>query len=146
MGFGKGNHKKFTKRNEILSLTKQNETKRNFAVFFVSRNKRNFAKQFVCFALFRVSRNKKRMRNGNPYLGEEKLINFIGLSKTERLKVCRKFRYRTNIFSEIHRWARHQIFLSPISDIDIALSDIGKKFVGLKAFSPISDQSDNETA
>jgi hypothetical protein len=31
-------------------------------------------------------------------------------------------------------------------DIDIALSDIGKKFVGLKAFSPISDQSDNETA
>jgi hypothetical protein len=45
-----------------------------------------------------------------------------------------------------HRWARHQIFLSPISDIDNALSDIGKKFVGLKAFSPISDQSDNETA
>jgi hypothetical protein len=45
-----------------------------------------------------------------------------------------------------HRWARHQIFLSPISDIDIALSDIGKKFVRLKAFSPISDKSDNETA
>jgi hypothetical protein len=34
----------------------------------------------------------------------------------------------------------------PISHIDIALSDIGKIFVGLKAFSPISDQSDNETA
>jgi hypothetical protein len=33
----------------------------------------------------------------------------------------------------------------PISDIDIALSDIGKKFVVLKAFSLISDQSDNET-
>jgi hypothetical protein len=35
---------------------------------------------------------------------------------------------------------------NPISDIDIALSDIAKKNFGLKAFSPISDQSDNETA
>jgi hypothetical protein len=33
----------------------------------------------------------------------------------------------------------------PISHIIIALSEIGKIFVGLKAFSPMSDQSDNET-
>jgi hypothetical protein len=32
------------------------------------------------------------------------------------------------------------------TNIDIALSDIGKKFVKLKAFSLILDQSDNETA
>jgi hypothetical protein len=57
-----------TKRNFTFDETKRNETKRNFAVYFVSRNKRNFAKQFFCFALFRVSRNKKRMRNGNPSL------------------------------------------------------------------------------
>jgi hypothetical protein len=55
-----------TKRNFTSDATKGNETKRNFAVYFVSRNKRNFAKQFFCFALFRVLRNKKRMRNGNP--------------------------------------------------------------------------------
>jgi hypothetical protein len=41
--------KKFTKRNEILPFTKLNETKRNFVVFCVSRNKRNFAKQLLCF-------------------------------------------------------------------------------------------------
>jgi hypothetical protein len=49
-----------TKRNFTFDETKRNETKRNFAVFIVSRNKRNFAKQFCCFALFRVSRNKKK--------------------------------------------------------------------------------------
>jgi hypothetical protein len=67
MGFPTGNHKKFTKQNEILLLTKQNETKRNFAVFVVSRNKRNFAKQFFCFGLFRVSRNKKKDAKWKPY-------------------------------------------------------------------------------
>jgi hypothetical protein len=51
-----------TKRNFTYDETKRNE----ISLFFVSRNKRNFAKQFVCFALFRVSRNKKRKRNGNP--------------------------------------------------------------------------------
>jgi hypothetical protein len=56
-----------TKRNEILPLTKQNETKRNFAVFCVTRNKRNFAKQLFCFALFRVSRNKKNDAKWKPY-------------------------------------------------------------------------------
>jgi hypothetical protein len=67
--FNKG---KWDSRNETRNNyeTKRNftsdETKRNFAVFIVSRNKRNFAKQIFCFALFRVSRNKKRMRNGNP--------------------------------------------------------------------------------
>jgi hypothetical protein len=55
-----------TKRNLTFDETKRNETKRNFAVYFVSQNKQNFAKQFCCFALFLVSRNKKRMRNGNP--------------------------------------------------------------------------------
>jgi hypothetical protein len=66
MWFTKQTMNKISKRNKILLFTKQNETKRNFADFIVSRNKQNFAKQFCCFALFRVSRNKKRMRNGNP--------------------------------------------------------------------------------
>jgi hypothetical protein len=52
--------------NETKFYSWRNKTKQNFAVYFVSWNKRNFAKQFCCFALFRVSRNKKRMRNGNP--------------------------------------------------------------------------------
>jgi hypothetical protein len=50
----------------LRNKTKRNETKWNFVVFCVSRNKQNFAKQLFCFALFRVSRNKKRKRNGNP--------------------------------------------------------------------------------
>jgi hypothetical protein len=62
----KQNQIKFTKRNEILPLTKQNETKRNFAVFCVSRNKRNFVKQSFCFALFRVSRNIKMEAKWKP--------------------------------------------------------------------------------
>jgi hypothetical protein len=33
----------------------------------------------------------------------------------------------------------------PISNIDIAYSEIGQRFVGPKAFGPISDQSDYET-
>jgi hypothetical protein len=57
---------KITKGNEILLLTKQNETKRNFAGFLVSRNKRNFAKQLFCFAMFRVSRNKKKDAKWKP--------------------------------------------------------------------------------
>jgi hypothetical protein len=59
----KRNKGKWDSRNEAR---KNYETKRNFAGFLVSRNKRNFAKQLFCFAMFRVSRNKKRMRNGNP--------------------------------------------------------------------------------
>jgi hypothetical protein len=51
-------------RNEILLLKKQNEKKRNeISLFF-------------CFALFRVSRNKKRMWNGNPNAYEHRSINF----------------------------------------------------------------------
>jgi hypothetical protein len=67
MVFTKQTQNKITKRNEILLFTKQNETKRNFADFIVSRNKRNFAKQVCCFALFRVSRNKKKDAKWKPY-------------------------------------------------------------------------------
>jgi hypothetical protein len=74
--------KKFTIRNEILPFTKRNETKRNFAVFWVSRNKRNFAKQFCCFALFRVSRNKKKDAKWKPYA--ERLIALIKDAKIEK--------------------------------------------------------------
>jgi hypothetical protein len=56
-----------TKRNFPFYETKRNGTKRNFAVFVVSRNKRNFAKQTFCFALFRVSRNKKKDAKWKPY-------------------------------------------------------------------------------
>jgi hypothetical protein len=62
-GIPETNSEKNTKQVEILLLTKRNETKRNFAVFIVSRNSFFVS---LCFALFRVSRNKKRMRNGNP--------------------------------------------------------------------------------
>jgi hypothetical protein len=55
-----------TKRNYPFDETKHNETKRNFAVYFVSQNKRNFAKQLFCFALFRVSRNKKKDAKWKP--------------------------------------------------------------------------------
>jgi hypothetical protein len=61
-----------TKVNGIHEMKHKNilyETKRSFAVFYVSRNKRNFAKQFFHFALFRVSRNKKKDTKWKPYLG-----------------------------------------------------------------------------
>jgi hypothetical protein len=70
-----------TKRNFTPDETKRNETKRNFAVFIVSRNKRNFAKRTFCFALFRVSRNKKSMRNGNP--NQDSLNNHCQLLRNE---------------------------------------------------------------
>jgi hypothetical protein len=54
-------------RNETKFYLLRNETKRHFAVFCVSRNKRNFAKQLFCFALFRVSRNKKKEAKWKPY-------------------------------------------------------------------------------
>jgi c-di-GMP-binding flagellar brake protein YcgR len=64
MGVTKRNQKKFTKRNEILLLAKQNETKRNFACFLfreTSEISRNNLFRFVsCFA------KQKSMRNGNP--------------------------------------------------------------------------------
>jgi hypothetical protein len=41
-----------------------------------------------------------------------------------------------------HRWTQHQIFLSPISEINIAQSDIGQDSRP-SYFSPMSDQSDN---
>jgi hypothetical protein len=44
---------------EILLLTKQNETKRNFAIFVVSRNMRNFAKQFFVSLCFVFCETKK---------------------------------------------------------------------------------------
>jgi hypothetical protein len=49
MGFTKRNQKKITKRNEILLLTKQNETKRNFTPDETKRNETKF-RCFHCFA------------------------------------------------------------------------------------------------
>jgi hypothetical protein len=52
MGFTKRNQKKITKRKQNFTF---DETKLNeILLFFVSRNNRHFAKQFCCFALFRV--------------------------------------------------------------------------------------------
>jgi hypothetical protein len=70
--FIKLNKGKWDSRNKTRKNyeTKRNfsfeETKRNFAVFIVSRNKRNFAKQFFCFAWFRVSQNKKKDAKWKP--------------------------------------------------------------------------------
>jgi hypothetical protein len=50
MGFTKRNQKTITEQKKILFLTKQNKTK--FAVFIVSQNKRNFAKQFFVLLCF----------------------------------------------------------------------------------------------
>jgi hypothetical protein len=59
MRFTKRNQKKITKRNEILLFTKQNETKQNFAGYFVSRNKQNFAKHFFVSLCFVFRETKK---------------------------------------------------------------------------------------
>jgi hypothetical protein len=67
MRFTKRNPKKYeTKRNFTFDETKRNKTKRNFAVYFVSRNKRNFAKQIFVSLCFVFCETKKMMRNGNP--------------------------------------------------------------------------------
>jgi hypothetical protein len=69
-----------TKENEIHETEPQNnyemkrnftfdETKRNFAVYFVSRNKQNFAKQFFVSLCFVFRETMKMMRNGNPTFG-----------------------------------------------------------------------------
>jgi hypothetical protein len=63
----------------------RNKPKRNFAVYFVSRYKRNFQKQCFCFALFRVLRNKKRMRNGNRNPDGRHFLKFY--MKTLKLKI-----------------------------------------------------------
>jgi hypothetical protein len=65
MGLTKRNQKKFTKRNEILPLTKRSETKFRCFLFRetseISRNKFFVSHSFV----FRET--EKRKRNGNPY-------------------------------------------------------------------------------
>jgi hypothetical protein len=60
-------------------LTKQNETK--FRCFLFPETSRNFAKKFFCFALFCVSGNKKRMRNGNPSSDSDTFLSLKTYSK-----------------------------------------------------------------
>jgi hypothetical protein len=62
MALTKRNQKKFTKRNDMLPSTKRNE----ISLFFVSRNKRNFAKQVFVSHSFVFRETEKRKRNGNP--------------------------------------------------------------------------------
>jgi hypothetical protein len=50
-------------RNETKFYFLRNKTKRNFADFIVSRNKRNNFAVSLCFVFREI---KKRMRNGNP--------------------------------------------------------------------------------
>jgi hypothetical protein len=63
-----------TKRNFTFDETKRNEMKRNFVVYFVSQNKRNFAKQFFVSLCFVFRETKKRMRNGNPNWKQETTV------------------------------------------------------------------------
>jgi hypothetical protein len=67
MEFPKRNQKKITKRNEILHLTKQNETKRNeISLFFEFRETSEISRNKLFVSLCFVFREtKKRMRNGN---------------------------------------------------------------------------------
>jgi hypothetical protein len=74
-------------RNETKFYLWRNETKRNFVVFFVSRNKRNFAKQFFCFALFRVSRNKKKEAKWKPYILGMVVLGTVGVP-SHAVDVC----------------------------------------------------------
>jgi hypothetical protein len=68
MGFTKENKEKFTKRNKILHLTKQNETKRNeISQFILFRETSKISRNnFVVSLCFVFRETKKRMRNGNP--------------------------------------------------------------------------------
>jgi hypothetical protein len=58
----KQNQKKFTKRNKIFPLTKPNEIS---LFFYCFAKQAKFRETIFCFTLFHVSRNKKRMQNGN---------------------------------------------------------------------------------
>jgi hypothetical protein len=67
---------KITKQNKILLLTKQNETK--FRWFFSFAKQAKFRETIVlfryvslCFAMFRVSRNKKKDAKWKPYSGQQ---------------------------------------------------------------------------
>jgi hypothetical protein len=65
MGFTKENKKKFTKRNKILHLTKQNETK--FRSLFCFAKQAKFRETILLFRfVLCFAKQKKRMRNGNP--------------------------------------------------------------------------------
>jgi hypothetical protein len=68
MRFMKRNEKKITKRNEILLLTKQNETKRNeISLFILFRETSEISRtKFFVSHCFVFRETKKRMRNGNP--------------------------------------------------------------------------------
>jgi hypothetical protein len=69
---GKWDSRNETRKNyETKFYFWRNKTKRNemkFRCFIVSRNKQNFTKQTFCFALFRVSRNKKKDAKWKPYI------------------------------------------------------------------------------
>jgi hypothetical protein len=59
MRFTQRNQKTITKRNEILLLTERNE----ISLFILFRET---SERIFCFALFRVSRNKKNDANWKP--------------------------------------------------------------------------------
>jgi hypothetical protein len=66
MGFPTGNHNKFTKRNEILLLTKQNETKQNEICFCCFAKQGKFRETIFLFRFVSCFKKQKKDAKWKP--------------------------------------------------------------------------------